>query len=145
MTPFVEPKSPHWLQSCVSRSVTMKQACSDELVTCAGEMLYMGSPAQPVFKSNGSEKAAGPKQETAKLMFQTWPFVQAAIAFGITTLATYITAVVALASVALYGSTLQVRPLALSFTVAHPSSLSLIADTPTITNVCTSTQSVVDK
>ncbi|CAK0786732.1 hypothetical protein CVIRNUC_009946 [Coccomyxa viridis] len=72
-----------------------------------GEMLYMGSPAQPVFKSNGSEKAAGPKQETAKLMFQTWPFVQAAIAFGITTLATYITAVVALASVALYGSTLQ--------------------------------------
>ena len=108
-----------------------------QLLVFAGEMLYMGSPAQPVFKSNGSEKAAGPKQETAKLMFQTWPFVQAAIAFGITTLATYITAVVALASVALYGSTLQVRPSALS------SSLSLNADTPTITNVCTRTWSVI--
>ena len=87
---------------------------------CAGEMLYMGSPAQPVFKSNGSEKAAGPKQETAKLMFQTWPFVQAAIAFGITTLATYITAVVALASVALYGSTLQVRTSAPVLSCAPP-------------------------
>ena len=74
----------------------------------------MGSPAQPVFKSNGSEKAAGPKQETAKLMFQTWPFVQAIIAFGITTLATYITAIAALASVALYGGTLQARPLGIA-------------------------------
>ena len=104
----------------------------------------MGSPAQPVFKSNGSEKAAGPKQETAKLMFQTWPFVQAAIAFGITTLATYITAVVALASVALYGSALQVRPPPLSFPALHLSSLSRIADMPTITNVCTSTRSVIN-
>ena len=103
----------------------------------------MGSPAQPVFKSNGSEKAAGPKQETAKLMFQTWPFVQAAIAFGITTLATYITAVVALASVALYGSTLQVRPSVLSCPGLHLCIISLIADTPTITNVCTSLQLVI--
>ena len=76
---------------------------------CAGEMLYMGSPAQPVFKSAGSEKPAGPKQEKAKLMFQTWPLVQPAIAFGISTLSTYITAVAALASVALCGGALQVR------------------------------------
>ena len=103
----------------------------------------MGSPAQPVFKSNGSEKAAGPKQETAKLMFQTWPFVQAAIAYGITTLATYATAVAALASVALYGSALQVRPSALPSPGLHLSSLSLTADTPTITNVCTSMQLVI--
>ncbi len=75
----------------------------------AGEMLYMGSPAQPVFKSAGSEKPAGPKQEKAKLMFQTWPLVQPAIAFGISTLSTYITAVTALASVAVYGGALQVR------------------------------------
>ena len=78
-------------------------------VTCAGEMLYMGSPAQPVFKSAGSEKPAGPKQEKAKLMFQTWPIVQPAIAFGILTLSTYITAVVALGVVALYGGALQVH------------------------------------
>lgn len=71
----------------------------------------MGSPAQPVFKSAGSEKPAGPKQEKAKLMFQTWPIVQPAIAFGISTLSTYITAVVALAAVALYGGALQVPPL----------------------------------
>ena len=70
----------------------------------------MGSPAQPVFKSSGSEKPAGPKQEKAKLMFQTWPFVQPAIAFGILTFSTYITAVFALAAVALYGGALQVLP-----------------------------------
>ncbi len=70
----------------------------------------MGSPAQPVFKSAGSEKPAGPKQEKAKLMFQTWPFVQPAIAFGISTFSTYITSVVALAAVALYGGALQVHP-----------------------------------
>ena len=69
----------------------------------------MGSPAQPVFKSAGSEKPAGPKQEKAKLMFQTWPFVQPAIAFGISTFSTYITAVFALAAVALYGGALQVH------------------------------------
>ena len=103
----------------------------------------MGSPAQPVFKSNGSEKAAGPKQESAKLMFQTWPFVQAGFAFGITRLATYITAFIALASVALYGNTLQVHPLSLPFTALHLISLSLIADTPTITNVCASMWSVM--
>lgn len=69
----------------------------------------MGSPAQPVFKSSGSEKPAGPKQEKAKLMFQTWPLVQPAIAFGISTLSTYITAVIALSAVALYGGALQVH------------------------------------
>lgn len=77
---------------------------------CAGDMLYMGSPAQPVFKSAGSEKPAGPKQEKAKLMFQIWPFVQPAIAFGISTLSTYITAVFALSAIALYGGALQVKP-----------------------------------
>ena len=70
----------------------------------------MGSPAQPVFKTSSSEKAAGPNQESAKLMFQTWPFVQTAIAFGISALAIYITAAVALASVVLYGGALQVHP-----------------------------------
>ena len=70
----------------------------------------MGSLAQPVFKSAGSEKPAGPKQEKAKLMFQTWPFLQPAIVFGISTFSTYITAVFALAAVALYGGGLQVHP-----------------------------------
>ena len=87
----------------------------------------MGSPAQPVFKSAGSEKPAGPKQEKAKLMFQTWPFVQPAIAFGITAASTYITAVSALAAVALYGGALQVRPIscphALTPTISSPSAM----------------------
>lgn len=77
---------------------------------CAGEMLYMGSPAQPVFKSVGSEKPAGPNQEKTKLMFQTWPIVQRAIAFGISAFSSYITAVFALAAVDLYGGALQVHP-----------------------------------
>jgi hypothetical protein len=67
------------------------------VVPVTGDFLYMGTPAMPVFKSSGSEKAAGPKDNNAKLMFATWPLVQPLIAFSISTLATYFTAIVALA------------------------------------------------
>ncbi|EIE23140.1 hypothetical protein COCSUDRAFT_47508 [Coccomyxa subellipsoidea C-169] len=69
-----------------------------------GEMLYMGNPATPVFKSSGSDKAAGPTDSRAKLMFASWPLVQPLLAFGITTLATYATIVAALATTAIFGS-----------------------------------------
>lgn len=71
-------------------------------------MLYMGSPAMAVFKSSGSEKAAGPTQTTPKVMFATWPMVQPLIAYGISTLATYFTAVAALMIAAAVGGSFQV-------------------------------------
>lgn len=64
----------------------------------------MGAPAAAVFKSSGSEKAAGPVEDQAKLMFATWPLVQSVLAFGISTLATYCTLTIALAAVAIFGS-----------------------------------------
>lgn len=71
----------------------------------------MGNPATPVFKSSGSDKAAGPTESRAKLMFASWPLVQPLLAFGITTLATYATIVAALATTAIFGSQVIVSPL----------------------------------
>lgn len=64
----------------------------------------MGAPARPVFKSSVSGAApTGPKEARAQAMFATWPLVQPLIAFGISTLATYATLLVALAVVVARG------------------------------------------
>jgi hypothetical protein len=73
-------------------------------------MLYMGNPAMPVFKSSGADKAAGPTEPHAKLMFASWPLVQPLLAFCISTLATYATLVAALASVVISGPQVLVNP-----------------------------------
>ena len=81
----------------------------------------MGAPARPVFKSSVSgAAAAGPKEANARAMYATWPLVQPMIAFGISTLATYATLLVALAAVAARGAGTEVHILSRLLRATNP-------------------------